>query len=154
DESRAEPINDGGEDDHRPIIERAFLVTSRQSTPLFESIDTALDDVATGIDRFVEDQRSLRDGVLDLPPAQQVATARITVAFVSDEVMGARPRPPSSAWSWDADAVQDRLQLGTVMALSRSDDDRERSAFAVAREVDFARQPAAAAPKSLVNGVT
>jgi hypothetical protein len=60
DESRAEPDNNRGEYNYRAVIERAFLVTSRQSTPVLEPIDAALDDVAAGVDRLVEDQRAPR----------------------------------------------------------------------------------------------
>lgn len=56
--SRGEPEDDGGEDHHRPIIDRALLIARRQPAPLLEAIDTALHDVAASVDRLVERQRT------------------------------------------------------------------------------------------------
>ena len=58
DKSLFEPEDDRGDDDHRAIIERPLLVARGQPTPLFEPIDAALDDIATRVDRGIEEERS------------------------------------------------------------------------------------------------
>ena len=144
----------------------ALLVAGSQPTPLLKPIDAAFDHIAARIDHLVEGERTtwpsrplreliapLRNEVRDLAPSQHLATARVAVAFVSNEPIGTRPWASSSARSWDADAVQDGLQLGIVMALSRRDHDRERSPFAVAGQMHLARQPAATASEALVGGM-
>jgi hypothetical protein len=92
----------------------------------------------------------LRNGVGNLPPAQQLTTARIAIAFVGDEVSGPRPWTPPPAWSWDMNSLQDRFQLGTVMSLSCRDHHRERASLAVAGYVELGRESASAAPESFV----
>jgi hypothetical protein len=95
----------------------------------------------------------LWDRMLDQALAQPAATARITVASVGDEAIGARPwtSPPTGARN--ANALQDRLELRAVVALSWGDHDRERSSASVTGEMELRRQPATAAPQSLVGGV-
>src|SRR5690242_15890719 len=79
---RLEPDSRGGDDHHRPVVDRALLVAGGQPTPLFEPIDAALHDVAPRVDGLVEDQRASRssrspgaliaalgDGVRDPPAA-------------------------------------------------------------------------------------
>jgi hypothetical protein len=164
--SRVKPEDDGGQDQHGPIVDGAFLVTRRQATPLFEPIDAALHHVAPRVDDRIEDERtawsrrplrplvaSLGDGVLDLPLPQQAPTAWVTVALVGDEVVWAGTWSSTSTGAWDTDAIQDRLQLRAVMALSQGDDDGERSPAAVAGQMKLGGQPSAAAPKSLVGWV-
>jgi hypothetical protein len=163
--SAFEPEDDGGENEHGAIIERALLIASRQSTPLFEAIDTALHDIATGIDRLVEEERpprssgslralvaSLGNGVLDLPLTQPAPTAGVAVALIGDEAVWAGPWSSTSGGAWDPDAVQDRSQLRTVLALSWRNHDGAWSSAPVTGEMEFARQPSAAAPESLVGG--
>src|SRR5262249_48103492 len=143
DESRFEPDEVGGDDDHRPVVERTLLEARRQPTPLFESIDAALHHVASDVDAPVEDQwaprssHSLRslvtalgNRVLDLPLTQPAPTARIAVAFVGDEAIRAGSGSPASVGAWDTDAVQDGFELRTVTAMSWGDHDRERPAAA------------------------
>lgn len=166
DASGFEPDDDGSEDDQRAIVGGALLVAGGEPTPLFKSIDAAFDDVATGIDRLVEGQRptrptgalrplitTLRNGVWDVPPSEQLATARVTIPFVGDEPLRSRTRASTTTNPWHTNAVQDRRQLGTVMSLAGRDDNRERSSLAVAGQMHLARQPAAAAPESLVGEV-
>src|SRR5260221_7361790 len=163
DESAFEPKDDGGQDEQRSVIDGALLVAGRQTTPLFEAIDAAFDDIAPRIDRFVEDQRtpwpscslralvaSLGNRVLDLPLAQQAAAARITIAFVSDEVIWSRPRSPAPSSAWDPDAVQDRLQLRTVMTVARRDHDGERPSAAITGEMKLGGQPSTAASEAFL----
>lgn len=154
--SRFEPEDDGGNDDHRPVVDRTLLVAGGQSTPLFEPVDTALDYIATGVDRPIENQwttsprrtarlliTSFRNRVRDLPLAQQATTARIAVPFVSDEPVRTSPRTPPPTRSWNANASQHWPQLGAVMPLPRRNDNRERPPFPVAGQVEFGRQSAA-----------
>src|SRR5260370_30073662 len=126
---------------------------------MFEPVVAPFHHVAPGVDHWIEGQRTtrsgrapsplvgtLRNGVRDLALTQEAAAARITVALVGDEPVRPGPwasRPPGST---DANAVQDRLQLRTVMAASRSDDDGKPSPLAVTGEGELCRQPAAAAP--------
>jgi len=120
-------------------------------------------DVATGIDGCVKEERpprssgSLRalvtplwNGVLDLSLPQQAATAWVTVALVSDEPVWARPWSPAATGAWDPDAVQHRLQLRTVMALSWADHDGERPSTAVTGQMELGGQPASAPSEPLV----
>src|SRR6478609_2691574 len=60
DASRVEPDNDGGDNDHRPVVGSALLIARRQPTPLLEAIDAALHHVATRVDRLLKDQRTTR----------------------------------------------------------------------------------------------
>jgi hypothetical protein len=166
DASAFEPEDDGGEDEHGAVVERTFLVARRQATPLFESIDAALDHVAPCVDRGIEEERSpwpscslralvasLGNRVLDLPLAQQAPTAAIAVALVGDEVIWAGAWSPAPSHAWDTDAIQDRLQLGTVMTMSWGNDDGERPPAAVTGEMKLGRQPSTAASESFVGRV-
>jgi hypothetical protein len=91
--------------------------------------------------------------MLDLPLAQPAATPRIAVAFVTDEVIWARPRSPPPGGARNTDAVQDGLELRAVVALSRRDDNGERPPAPVTGEMELGRQPATTASESLVGGV-
>jgi hypothetical protein len=122
DASAFEPEDDGGKDEHGAAVECTFLVARRQATPLFEPIDAALDHVASGVDREIEEERSpwprcslraliasLGNRAVDLPLAQHAAAARITMAFVGHEVIWSGPGSAAPANTWGTDAVQDRL---------------------------------------------
>ena len=76
--------------------------------------------------------------------------ARITVAPIRDQLLQALPRPSDSTGALHPDRVEDHLELGAFVALTRSDDHRQRPASTVAGGVQFGRQPAAAPPKRLV----
>src|SRR5262249_2986497 len=56
DASRGKPEGDGRDDDHRPLVDRAFLVARRQPTPLFQAVDAPFHDVATFVDRLAVSQ--------------------------------------------------------------------------------------------------
>jgi hypothetical protein len=165
-ESRVEPNDDGSDDDHCSVIRRSLLIAGRQPTPLLQAVDAALDHVATGVDRLVNDEwttrssRPLRalvaplwNGVLDLPPAQQAPTAGIAIAFISDEVIWAGAWSPAPCGVWDPDAVQHGSQLGTIMTLSWGNDDGEGPPAAVTGEMELGRQPSTAAPEPLIGRV-
>jgi hypothetical protein len=96
---------------------------------------------------------SLGNRVLDLPRVQHAAAARITIAFVGDEVIWSSPRSAAPASTWDTDAVQDRLQLRAVMALSGRNHNGKRSSAAVTSEMKFGGQPSTAASKGFVHHV-
>jgi hypothetical protein len=164
--SGVQPDDNGCQNQHGAIIERAFLVTRRQPTPLFEPIDAALHHVAPRVDERSEDQRatwvsgplrslvaSLWDGVLDLPLPQQAPTAQIAVALVSDEAIWAGAWSSTSTDAWDTNAVQDGLPLRAVMPLSWGDDNGEGSPAAVTGAMELGRQPSTAAPEPLVGWV-
>jgi hypothetical protein len=164
--SRVEPDDDGRDDDQRPIVNCAFLVAGRQPTPLFEAIDTPLDQVAPGIDGFVEEERpswpncslrtlvaSLWNGVRDLSLPQPAATEWVTVALVGDEAVGAGPRSAAATRSGDPDAVEDRSQLGAVMILPWGNHDREGSPFSVTSQMELGGQPSPATAEALVDQV-
>jgi hypothetical protein len=91
--------------------------------------------------------------VRDLALTQKVAAARTTIALVGDEPVRPGPWASGPPGSTDANAVQDGLQLRTVMAVSQSDDDGKRSPLAVTGEVELGGQSAPAAPEPLVGGV-
>src|SRR5215472_13980147 len=60
DASRVKPDDGRGKHDHRPVLERTFLVAGGQPTPLCEPVDTARHDVAPRVDRLVEDEWTTR----------------------------------------------------------------------------------------------
>ncbi len=166
DESGVEPENDGGDDDHRSVVDHALLVARGEPAPLLEAVDAALHDVATRVGRLVEGQRATRSGratrpliaalrnrVRDLPHAEQPTTARVAVALVSDDPIWAGPRSSTPSESWDANAIQHRRQLRTVMAVAWRNDDRERSPLAITGQMKLAGQPAPAASEPLVGWV-
>ena len=106
DASPGKPEGDGSDDDHRSLVERAFLVARRQPTPLFQAVDAPLHDVATFVNRLAVSQGAtgpertsrpliapLGNGVPDVPLPQQPTTARVAVALVSDKVVGPRAGP-------------------------------------------------------------
>jgi hypothetical protein len=96
---------------------------------------------------------SLGNSMRDVSLPQRLTTARITVALVSDEVIRAGPWSPASTGAWDPDALQDRFQQRTVVAMSWRDDDGEGPSAPVAGEVKLGGQPSTTAPKSLVGSV-
>src|SRR5262249_39919241 len=130
---------------------------------LFEAIDAALHHIAPSVDDRIEDERtacsrrplrplvaSLGEGVLDLPLSQQAPTARIAVALVGNEAVGARAWPPASTSAWNPDALQDGDQLGTVMTLSRGNYNGERPSLAVTGKMELGGQPSTAASEPFV----
>ena len=162
-ELRVEPDDDGGEDHHRAVVDGAFLVAGGQPAPLFEAVDAAFHDVASGIGRSVEGQRTTRprgaaralvgalgNGMWDLALMQEPPTAGIAVALVGNEPVWPRAGSSAPARPPDANAVEHRLQLGTVMALSWRNDDGEWPPLAVAGEVKLGRQSAPAASEAFV----
>jgi hypothetical protein len=89
-----EPEDYRGEDEHRAVVGGAFLLAGRHPTPLFESINAALDHIAARIDRLLEDEwmpgprRSLRtlvashwNGIRDLSLPQHAATEQQEIAL-------------------------------------------------------------------------
>jgi len=164
DGSGLQPEDDRGKDQHRPVIECAFLIAGGEATPLFEAIDAALDHVAPCVDGLIKDQwttrprsplrllvASLGNRVRDLPLAQQSATARVAIAFVGDDAVWARPWPSTSSRAWDMDAAQHRFQLGTIVAVARRDHDRERSPLPVTGQMKLGGEPSTAPSESLVD---
>ena len=122
DESRLEPEDDRGDDDHRAIVGGALFVAGGQSAPLLEPIDTTLDHIPTGVDRLVEGERtarpsrppgtlipSLGDCVRDLALAQQATTTRVAVALVSDDALWTCPWSSTPSRPWDTNAGKHRL---------------------------------------------
>jgi hypothetical protein len=71
--------------------------------------------------------------------AEQLTTPPIAVALVSDEAVWARPWSPTSCGARDPDAIQDGLQLGTVMPMSWGNDDGERPSAPVTGEMKLGR---------------
>lgn len=164
--SRFKPDDNGGNDDHRPVVDRTLLVARGESTPLLEPIDTALDYIATRVDRLVEGERTTRpsrppsalipalgDHVRDLPRAQKTTTARVAVPFVGDEPIRTGPGPSTSTVSRDMDPLQYRFQLRTIVPLPWCDHDREWPPFPVAGQMKLGGQPSAAASKPFVDRV-
>src|SRR5487761_2505763 len=124
--------DDGSQHEHGAVINGAHLIERRQLTPLLELIVAALDDIASGIGRFVEGQWTPRlgsalrpliaplwDSVRNPPLAQQASATRITIAFVGDQPTrtGAEVSAPTRAGNLNA--LQERGQLHAVMLLGR-----------------------------------
>jgi hypothetical protein len=93
---------------------------------------------------------ALGDGVGDPPPAQQPPTCRVAVAAVGDQVRGPLARSPRPTGARDPDGIQQRPELGALMALAGGDQNRQWAAVAVAGQVDLGGEPTAATPQCLV----
>src|SRR6476659_2213144 len=109
-----EPEHEGGDDDHRPVVDGALLVAGGQPAPLLEPIDAALHHVAQPIPLFVEGEWApgpmrpsftligpLRNGVRDSALTQYAPTSLVAVAFVGDEMVWAFARPALATRAWD-----------------------------------------------------
>src|SRR6188472_1617519 len=93
DESLIEPDHRRGDDDHRAIARGPLLVEDRQSPPLCESIDAALDHIAPPIGVVIEGRFAagaagaptslvvpLRDHVRNAAPPERLPAAVAAVA--------------------------------------------------------------------------
>jgi hypothetical protein len=74
----------------------------------------------------------------------------VRIAAISDQVGWTLAGPSSPARPRDTDGVQERLQLGALMALPGGHHDAERPAFGVHGQVQLAAQPAAGSSQSLI----
>ena len=96
----------------------------------------------------------LGDGVGDPPLAQQSPIDAVAGAAVGDQMRRAFARPPCPAWAGDSDGVQERLQLGALVALAGGDQHPQRPPAAIAGEMQLGREPASATAQYLVNLTT
>jgi hypothetical protein len=92
----------------------------------------------------------LRDGVGDPPLAQQPPTRRVAVAPVGDQVSWTlagptRPRPGHP------NRIEQRFQLGALMALASGDQYGQRTAAAITGQMDLGGEPTPAASQGLVD---
>ena len=124
-----EPHQQGGKDHPGTVAGRQLVVSGRHRTKVLEAVHAPFYDVALPVADQVNRWRTpattgdliaaLWDGVPDPAPAQQRTAGGVAVALVSDHVVGALAGPPTAAGPWHTDAVQNRLQLGGLMALAR-----------------------------------
>jgi hypothetical protein len=133
---------------------------------LLEPGDGPLDHVALAIAHWINPRRpatswsaagpggllvgALRDGVGDPAAPQRPAAGRVAVAPVGNQVGGALAGPAPSTRARDSNGVQQRAQLGALMALTGGDQHPQRPATAIAGQVDLGREPAAATSQRLV----
>ena len=96
----------------------------------------------------------LGDGVGDPALAQQPPTGAVAVAAVGDQMRRALARPSCPAWAGDSDGVQQRLQLGALVALAGGDQHPQRAPAAIAGEMELGGEPASATAQCLVNLTT
>jgi hypothetical protein len=146
------------------IVMGTLVIPSCDSSPLFQAINPALGPTTQPIHRFVEPGSTpsgrsfllpllplvfaLGDHMADPPLPQRPATLGIAVALVAGYLIRPFPRPPPSARH--ADPIERALQLGTVMALPRRQDDRERPAVPVEGEVQLGAEAAPAPSECFV----
>ena len=141
---------------------RLSVEASRHRTELLEPVDAPLHHLAAPIALPVERQRParppspasalirpLRDGVRDATTAQQPPTPGVAVALVTDHVVGALSGPAPPRRPRHADAVQDGLQLGAVVALPRREHHAQRPTLAVAAKLQLGGQPTPGPAKRL-----
>lgn len=164
DDSRRKPDHQRGDDHRSPIVRRSLLVARGYSAPLLEPVYAPLYYVAPRVGRDVEIRRPsgtphttlllvapLGDGVPDPTSSQQPSTTRVTVAFVSNEVLWAFARASGSTRrTGHPDGIEYCLKLRALVALARRHDDRERPPLPVAGEVHLARQSSPATSDRLV----
>jgi hypothetical protein len=91
-----------------------------------------------------------RDGVADAAAAQQPAASGVAVTPVGQQMPRQFARAATPTRPWHPDGIQQRLQLGALMALPRREGDRQRPPFAVHGQVQLGGQPAPAVPQRLI----
>lgn len=141
-----------------------LLISSSYASPLLQAIDPALGPASQSVDGLLEPRSAASQGAFRLPllplvfplrdhmpdpaPPQRSATLRIAVSLVARHLLRALPRSPSLPGY--PDPVQGRLQLGTVMALSCRQHDRERASTPVEGEVQLGGEATAAPSERFV----
>jgi hypothetical protein len=148
------------------IADGEFVVAGGDGPVLLEPGDRPLDHVALPVAHQVDHRRPatpsatpsaggllvgpLRDGVGDPPLAQQPAAGGVAVAAVGDE-MGWPFARATQGRPGHPDGVQQRLQLGALMALASSDQHHQRPAAAITSQMELGRQATPAASQCLVS---
>jgi len=129
---------------------RPLVVAAEDAAALLEPADAALDDVPLAVGVLIERPVAIgvgdaaRDHSLDTTPAEQVPDRLDVVALVPRELVGpvactlSRPGKPGCLEYVEEEAA--------LMGLTRADDDTQRSAAAIADQVDLRRETATGAP--------
>lgn len=148
----------------REVDGGGLVVSGGQAAPLLELVDAALDGVAPLVGLTVERRRAapeaaqplaigdlvggLRDHRPDPAPTEMGANRAGRVRLVREDYVGCRPG--SADRSRNPNPCHDLCEFGCVTGLARSNDERERSAAAVGREVDLRGQAAAGASDGVI----
>ena len=86
----------------------------------------------------------------DAPLAQQPSAGGVAVAAISDQMGWPFAGPPRPARPRHPDGIQQRLQLGALMALAGGDQHGQGPPAAITGQMELGRQPTAATPQCLV----
>ena len=148
------------------VADGQLVVPGGDGAVLFEPGDRPLDDVALPVAHEIHPGRPaaprsaagsslllvgpLGDGVGDPAPAQHPPAGGVAVAAVGHQVLGPFAGPTRAARARHPDGVQQRFQLCALMLLAGGDQHPQRSAAAVAGQVDLGGQPAAAVSQCLL----
>ena len=153
----SEPLADSSDADGGKVADGEFVVSGRNGSVSFESVDAALHGVTLLVDLAVEGWRPatgrttpepmadliarLADGRPDTASAQFSTVAARAVGLISQDPIRAGPGP---AWTVPRypDTGQDRAELRTVPGLPGSDQHRQRTLALLAGQMQFRAQPA------------
>src|SRR5215218_432418 len=162
DGSSLQPDQQRGDHDHGPVVDRPLLEAGRHRAELLEPVEAPLHHIATPVVLPVKGQRPtrppgttgalvrpLRDGVGNAAAAQQPPAGRVAVRLVADQMIGPLARPAPAAGTGHRDRVQNRLELGRVVPLTRGEHHAKRPAAAVAAQVELGGQPTPGAAERL-----
>jgi hypothetical protein len=112
----------------------AALVADKQSLELVQPGEGAFDDPAPAAETRAVRAVATGDHRLDAPLAELAPLRRVVVGTVCDEPLGAPTRSPAAA-AHGGHAVDERDQLGDVVAVAAGDRPGERRAASIDEEV-------------------
>ena len=119
----------------------AAFVADVQAAELVDPGEAALDDPADAAESGAVFGLAAGDAAGDAALAQAATLFLVVVAAVGDDEVGASARSPRAALD-GRDAVEQRLQLGDVVAVGAGQYPGERDAVGVDEEVVFGARPA------------
>jgi hypothetical protein len=112
------------------------LVADPQAAEVVQVREAALDDPALAAKAGAVAASAPRDAVADAAVAQQLAVLVVVIAAVGDDQVGLLARPAELAGDRPGvQVVQQRQQLGDVVAVAAGQRDRQRDAAGVDEQV-------------------
>jgi hypothetical protein len=148
------------------VADGEFVVAGGDRPVLLEPGDGPLDHVALPVAHRIDPGRPatpwasagsgrplvgpLGDGVRDPASAQQLPAGGVAVAAVSGQMRWPLAGPTQPAGARDPDGIQQRLELGALMALSGGDHHPKRPPAAIAGQMELGGQPTATTAQCLV----
>ena len=119
----------------------ASVGADEQAAAVMEPGEAALDDPAFSSQPGAVSALTACDHRLDPPLPEQTAVLVVVVAAIGKQPLGPRPRSPDPAAD-GRDPVEQRDQLGDVVAVAASERPGQRDTGAVYEEVVLAAAPA------------